>query len=176
MLIEFSFMYGNTRVIIKSIPYLRYSLCQTYNYPLQVKSFWSPDLCRFAAFISITIFCFHLLFFLNTSLSGIGSPSASQNSSTELIWSSRSTSWHTRCPLLVWGIGNNSDQARWITLINKRNNGIDLSRWSWECWSRKFLGNLGLGYRVLILVIVFSQEANRSEMIFFENVAFSRLL
>ena len=41
-------MYGNTRVIIKSLPHLLLVL----NYPLNTKSLFNSDLCRFVAFSS----------------------------------------------------------------------------------------------------------------------------
>ena len=98
-------MYGNTRVIIKSLPHLLLVL----NYPLNIKSFFNSDLCRFVAFSSTTIFCFfcltttsfcrHLLFFRNTSLSGIGSWRAAQKSSTApLVPATLISLSHESCP------------------------------------------------------------------------------
>ena len=42
-------MYGNTRVNIESLPHLLLVL----NHPLDIKSFFNSDLCRFAAFSSL---------------------------------------------------------------------------------------------------------------------------
>jgi hypothetical protein len=80
---SFLFMCGNARVIIKPLPHLPLVL----NHPLNTKSLSNSDLCRFVAFsfhqprsfvscvltTKLTSLCRDLLFFRNTSLSGIGS-------------------------------------------------------------------------------------------------------
>ena len=53
----FSFMYGNTRVFIKSLPHL----LLVWIYPLNIKSFLQLWLVSFCCFSSTTIFCFFCL-------------------------------------------------------------------------------------------------------------------